>query len=323
MGKKVEERPYVEKRYATDKEWADARKGGIGGSDVASIMGINPYSSPLEVWLVKTGRAESPDLSEKESVEWGNRLEPLVAEKFAENHPELKVRRKNCTMVSVKRPWAFANIDRELRDPEGRHGVLEIKTTGMRSADQWVYGPPTHYLCQIQHYLSVTGWDFAWCAVLIGGQEYREFYVPRDEDDIRAIDEAVDEFWNVYVANETIPQLTGQGNESKALTEMYREDTGEYVPTLDSDFPELGERALLNDEIKALEARKKHLDNEIKARIGESRGIESESVRCTWVRSTSRKFDSKRFKEEKPEEYASYEVEYVRDGGLRFSPARD
>ena len=114
--------PYKEVRYATDGEWREARKGGVGGSDVGAILGLNPWKTPFEVWLEKTGRAEPPDLSGKESVEWGNRLEPLVAEKFAEMHPEFKVLRKNCTMVSKSRPWAFANIDREIRCADGRGG---------------------------------------------------------------------------------------------------------------------------------------------------------------------------------------------------------
>ena len=74
-----------------NKQWVEARKNGIGGSDVASIMGINKYSSPLSVWLIKTGREPSPDLSGNQAAEWGNRLEDVVADKFAEEHPELKV----------------------------------------------------------------------------------------------------------------------------------------------------------------------------------------------------------------------------------------
>lgn len=314
---------YEEVRYATDEEWREARKRGVGGSDVGSILGINPWSSPLEVWLVKTGRAEAPDLSGKESVEWGNRLEPLVAEKFADMHPELTVRRKNCTMVSKTRPWAFANIDRELRDAEGNRGILEIKTAGLRSADQWVFGVPEFYMCQVQHYLSVTGWDFAWVAVLVGGQEYREYLVQRDEDDIEAIDQAVDSFWNDFVLTGTMPQMTGKGHEGAALTRMHPHDDGSYIPVMDADLPILGERVSLGIEKKALDARIKQIDNELRALIGDARGVESESVRCTWVRGKSRKLDQKRLKEEAPETYGRYEIEYERDGGLRLSPARE
>lgn len=314
--------PYAEVRYATDDEWREARKDGVGGSDVAAVMGISPWKSPLEVWLEKTGRAEPPDLSGKESVEWGTRLEPLIADKFAEAHPELTVLRKNCTMVSRARPWALANIDRELRGPEGR-GVLEVKTAGLRSADSWVFGPPGHYLAQVQHYLSVTGWGYAWVAVLIGGQEYREYRIERDEADIGAIDEAVDGFWNGFVVPGVMPKMTGRGSEPEALLGMHPDPSDGYVPFMDADFPLFGERVSVGIEIKALEARRRRLDSEIKALIGDARGAETESVRCTWVRSKSRRLDARRLKEELPETYAEYEEEITRDGGLRLSPARE
>lgn len=291
-------RPYEEVRYATDEEWRRARLDGVGGSDVAAIMGLNKWRSPLEVWLEKTGRAEPPDLSGKQSVEWGVRLEPLIAAKFAECHPEMRVRRKNCTMVSVARPWARANIDRELVGPLGR-GVLEIKSVGLRSADEWVYGVPPYYEAQIQHYLSVTGWRYSFCAVLIGGQDYREHFVPRDEDDIASIDRAVDGFWNGFVMTGTMPQMTGLGDEGNALASLHPVGE-EYLKLLDADMPELGERALLNVELEGINSRKRELDSLIKAAIGDHRGIETESVRATWVR----KRDG-------------------RDGGLRFSPARE
>lgn len=314
-------RPYDEVRYATDEEWREARKHGIGGSDVGAVMGLSKWKSPLEVWLEKTGRAEPPDLSGKESVEWGNRLEPLVADKFAEMHPEYRVLRKNCTMVSKARPWAFANIDRELRGPEGR-GILECKTAGLRSDKDWVFGPPEHYLCQMQHYLSVTGWDFAWCAVLIGGQEYREYFFRRDDDDIAAIDSAVDSFWNGYVVPGVMPEMTGKGDEGAALAAMFPHGS-DYGKALDADFPEIGESVSLSQEIKALQARKREYDNAIKARIGESRGIDTESVHCTWVRSESSKFDAKAFDADHPGMRDPYITKYVKDGGLRFSPAKD
>ena len=314
-------RPFVEWRFGSDEEWREARKQGVGGSDVAAIMGISTYKSPLEVWLEKTGRAPSPDLSGNEKVEWGNRLEPMVADKFRDSHPELRVRRKNATMQSLERPWALANIDRELRGEEGP-GVLEIKTVGLRSADHWVFGVPDYYMTQVQHYLSVTGWNYAWVACLIGGQEYREYYVPRDEEDIAAIDRAVDTFWNDYVEKGVMPAMTGGGHEGNALAGMFPQGNG-YAKALDADFPELGERALIDQEIKELEARKKKLDNEIKARIGDGKGIDTESVHCTWVRFEASKFDAKAFDAANPGLRDPYITRYAKDSGLRFSPAKD
>lgn len=310
---------YDELRFSTHDEWVEARAKGIGGSDVAAIMGISAYKSPLEVWLEKTGKVPPADLSDNEKVEWGTRLEQVIANKFAEEHPNLKVLRKNCTMRSVDRPWALANIDRELRG-EGR-GILEVKTAGLRSEDQWVFGPPAYYLTQVQHYLSVTGWDYAYVAVLIGGQEYREYRIERDEEDIAAIDKAVDEFWNEYVMKGVMPKMTGKGRESQALTAFYPEGEGvEYVS--DMDMPILAERVELGRQIKALEERKKLIDNEIRARIGLGKCLESESVRATWVRTASKKFDAKAFDADHPGLRDKYMTDYVKDMGIRLSAAK-
>ena len=37
-------------------DWLAVRKHGIGSSDAAAAVGLNPYKSQLELWLEKTGR---------------------------------------------------------------------------------------------------------------------------------------------------------------------------------------------------------------------------------------------------------------------------
>lgn len=320
--------PYTEVRFEGTPEevgaaWVEARKSGIGGSDLSAIMGINRYTSPLDVWLVKTGQADSPDLSGKEAVEWGNRLEDTVAAKFAENHPELQVKRRNAMLVSKERPWAFANLDRTVRDADGRMGVLEIKTCGSRRAADWDDGVPAYYLAQVTHYLGVTGWGYAWVAVLIGGQEYREYYVPRDEEDVSAAVEAADTFWRDFVLTGTMPALVGLPCESAALMGMHPDPSEEYIPALDGDIPAVDEVAAIKSEISALESRKRVLEGSIKALIGDAKGIETPTRRITWVRSTRSSFDRAAFEEAHPGLLAEYVRTSRTDGGLRVSGKKE
>ena len=302
-----------------ERQWLEARKKGVGGSDVAAIMGVSKYSSPLEVWLVKTGREETPDISWKQSVEWGRRLEPTIAEKFAEEHPELKVEEPGCMFVSNDRPWAVASVDRVLEREDGAKGVLEVKTVGLRSAGDWEDWVPDYYMTQVVHYLAVTGFSFAWVAVLIGGQEYREYFVERDEEDVKAVSDAVDAFWNDFVIKDTIPQIVGSDGESQALSRMFSEPSDEMLQMLDEDLPQLE----LVDKYKAVkkdaEEQIKLYENEIKAYIGGKAGIETETRRIKWVRSSYSKLDTKKLKEEEPEIAERYSVEAKRDGGLRVS----
>ena len=38
----------------TREEWLARRRSGIGGSDVAAVLGLSPWKSPRQVWLDKT-----------------------------------------------------------------------------------------------------------------------------------------------------------------------------------------------------------------------------------------------------------------------------
>lgn len=317
-------KPYTEIRFTgtpeeINKQWVEARKNGIGGSDVASIMGLNKYSSPLNVWLVKTGREESPDLSDNQAVEWGNRLEDVVADKFADEHPELQVRRRNATMVSIKRPWAFANIDRWVTDGHGNVGILEVKTVGMRRAADWDNGVPLYYLTQVMHYMSVTGYQYAWVAVLIGGQEFREYYIERDEQDIQAIDDAVDTFWRDFVETDTAPALIGNDPEANALLSQHSDPSTEFIAMLDEDVSMLDELQEIKDQMDDLKRRKTLIENQIKDLIGDNKGIETETKRITWVRSTRSSFDKKAFDAAHPGITNDYMKTSVTNGGIRIS----
>lgn len=317
-------KPYREIRFfgtpeEINKQWVEARKNGIGGSDVASIMGLNKYSSPLNVWLVKTGREESPDLSDNQAVEWGNRLEDVVAAKFAEEHTELQVRRRNATMVSIKRPWAFANIDRWVTDGKGNVGILEVKTVGMRRAADWDNGVPLYYLTQVTHYMSVTGYQYAWVAVLIGGQEFREYYIERDEQDIQAINDAVDTFWRDFVETDTAPALIGNDPEANALLSQHSDPSTEFIAMLDEDVSMLDELQEIKDQMDDLKHRKTLIENQIKDLIGDNKGIETETKRITWVRSTRSSFDKKAFDAAHPGITQDYMKTSVTNGGIRIS----
>lgn len=323
-------RDYFTCTVRTEEEWHRLRREGVGGSDVAKIMGFSKYGSPLEVWLEKTGRTEPADLSDNQAVEWGNRLEDVVARKFAEDHPEYIVRNRDGrgrweTLVSKTRPWAHANLDRNLYGVgedgkrDGRRYLLEVKTCSAYRAEDWEDGVPDYYLTQVTHYLGVTGYEGAWVAVLIGGQEYREFYVERDEDDIRAVQEAVDAFWHDYVEADTPPALVGSDSEAAAVFGMHAEPGDEYEQALDEDVPELDELEQVRERIKELKARESELGTSIKARIGDLKGIETPTRKVTWSRSTSTTCDWRAFDKDHPHLMDSYIKTKPKDGGLRVT----
>lgn len=319
-------RPYTLLKFKGTKEeineqWREARHNGVGGSDVASIMGLNKFSSPLEVWLLKTGREKDKDLSDNQKVEWGVILEDVVADKFKSNHKdEFDVYRKNSMIVSKARPWAFANLDRYLVDRKTKKkGILEIKTADARRASDWDEGVPDYYLTQVTHYLSVTGYDFAVVAVLIGGNDYREFFIERDSEDIEAVNNAVDNFWHNFVVKDVAPALIGNQAESYTLLQVHNDPTDDFVEVLDADVSFLDEYIQLKEEKKCLEDRMKLYENQLKEVIGDSKGLITESRKVTWVRSQSQQFDKSRFATEHPELVEAYSQVKPKNMGLRIS----
>ena len=95
------------------EDWLAVRKGGIGSSDAAAAVGLNPYKSQLELWLEKTGRDGSlPKLDphdEESPAYWGNILEPIVAAHYTKRSG-YRVRRINAVLQhpNPDLPWMLA-----------------------------------------------------------------------------------------------------------------------------------------------------------------------------------------------------------------------
>ena len=145
-------------------EWLKARKG-IGGSDAASIVGMNPWRDNVELWEIKTGRREQEDISEKPAVKYGTEAEEHLRELFKLDYPHFNVNYVDNNMwKNTKMPWAHASLDGWLTDQNGRKGILEIKTTTIQRSSQkekWQEQIPQNYYIQLLHYLLVTEFEFA------------------------------------------------------------------------------------------------------------------------------------------------------------------
>src|SRR6185437_1023395 len=64
------------------EEWLAARQSGIGSSEAATACGINPYDTPLSLYLRKIGQGEP--IEETAAMRWGSRLEPVIADAYSE-----------------------------------------------------------------------------------------------------------------------------------------------------------------------------------------------------------------------------------------------
>lgn len=212
----------VDTKDLSRSEWLEVRKSGIGGSDAAAAIGLNPYMSQLELWLIKTGRDTTlprPDADDTtEPVYWGTLLEPIVAASYTKQTGN-RVRRINAVLRHPSIPFMLANIDREVIGVPGVQ-ILECKTAGEFGARLWREGVPEYVLVQVQHQLAVTGKKAADVAVLICGQKLEVHRIERDDELIARLIPLEAAFWR-YVETDTPPPADGSESADRALRCLY------------------------------------------------------------------------------------------------------
>lgn len=212
------------------KAQLEERRTGVGGSDAATVLGINPYSTTYELYLDKLGEAPPEDADFlKEARYWGSVLEQPVCDRYAEE-TGFKVQRANQLIRSKEHPFMIANIDRKVVGEEMRIG-FEAKTAARPDGwgDSGSDEIPPYIMCQVQHYLAVTGYDVWDLAVLIGNRDYRTYRINPIQHIIDDLVEAEEEFWD-RVESKVAPEPQWQSAATTRLIKnLYPGTNGQVV----------------------------------------------------------------------------------------------
>ena len=291
---------------ADREKWLEIRRGSIGGSDAAAILGLNPWKSAYTLWLEKTGQLQEEDKSTNEAVHFGSILEEVVAREFCQREGK-KVKR--CGLYrSRELPFLTASFDRLII---GEAAGLEIKTANAFKREEWEAGeiPPAYYL-QCQHYMFVSGLPRWYLACLVGGNHYVSWIVERDENDLSILIEAEKTFWD-KVHRGVMPDLDGSESTTAALKSVFHGGDADPVP-LPMDAAPLLTRW---DELKKLEAgiktEKQEIQNKLCGFLGDNEiGIlgEGDTARkVTWKTTAGRvTIDNKALKKDLPDVFEKY-----------------
>lgn len=170
-------------------DWLTARRQGLGSSDVAAILGISRYGNALSVYHDKTGGLplESDD---SEPALWGRAFEETVAREWARRNRSV-VRRVGLVQ-NTDRPWQMCTLDRRVLKCPLADGpekcAVEIKCRDKMKASQFRAGVADDVLVQTLWQADVCGFDHVHAAVLIGGNDYRQ-YVIRVRDHAQLVDD--------------------------------------------------------------------------------------------------------------------------------------
>lgn len=296
MAKKI-----ADTKKMTHEDWLELRKSSIGGSDAATCVNMNQYSSLITLYADKKGL--SKDRADNEAMRLGRDLEQYVAERFCEKEGK-KVRNDYFMYADDEYEFLTANIDRRV---VGENAGLEAKTMGSFNGYNLEAGEiPSHYYCQVQHYMMVMGFDKMYLAILVLQRGLYTFEIPRNDDFIRQLREAEVDFWTNYVEKNVVPEPDGSDASLATLKEFYPQSakgTEVTIPGLDRLVQDYKAAADREKEAKEL---KTTIQSQICAKLGSNEVGLGVAYGVSWKSQSKESIDAKRLKAELPQVYAKY-----------------
>jgi putative phage-type endonuclease len=289
---------------ANTPEWIGHRKGHLGASEVACVLGLSKWSTPLGLYSDKLSPALDDHMDERQ--EWGHRLEPAIAQWIADTQ-NITVLPSPGLLRSVEFPWLGATPDRVTDKGE----PVELKNSDFFMAKEWEDGVPDNYMIQVLVQMIVLGAKRGYLGVLHGGNRPEFFPIEWDQGIVDQIIRITKAFWYDHIVAKVAPEpLTS----SEAVLAF---------PTAPDTAIEGGE-ALWEawGAYGLLQAERKEIDNQLEAmdlQFKKAMGSEATSLTYadplrpepvtlfTWkTRKGSTRFDAARFKAEHPDLHADY-----------------
>jgi putative phage-type endonuclease len=272
------------------------RKKGIGGTDISAIVGMNPWKTPLDVWLDKTGQAE--DTPDNENLWWGREMEPVLAKRYEKETgvkvyiPPVDVLPYRLTMP----PWYLGSPDGlincneiEMVTPVAEGGV-DFKTSGR--PQEWgepgTDDIPQQYIIQAEWYMGLTGAQWWDVAVLLMGftRKFAIYRVHRDDELIGDLTEAGEKFWKDHVLTGVAPALDGSKSATEYLKRKYPSNLGPMLEPTDAEIlATIQSYQYARNNLKHLEREVDGYENILKALVGDFSGLQGPWGSITWKKS--------------------------------------
>ena len=295
------------------QEWLADRQFGIGSSEVATILGLNPWETPLQLWRRKKGI--DPPKAENFAMKAGHYLEDAVSKFYADETGKdiIKASAGDWLIVNKEKEFLRVSPDRTYWIPgrpksDRNKGIVECKTTQMEVDRD---NPPQHWFCQLQYQLGVAELEQGALAWLTMGREfgYRDFTFDKEFYDWMV--EEVEKFWTDNIVGNVEPDPV---NVEDVLLRNPRHLPGKLVEA-DADIIEACKQLKeIKEELSDLDSRKKELEDKIKMSMGDAEALTAPGgtpakpvILATWkAAKDSQKFDEKSFAASEPNMYQSY-----------------
>lgn len=294
--------------------WLNERRKGIGGSDVAAIVGISPWATPLDIYEQKLGIA--PPAHETEAMYWGTALEPAIRQAYSDKTGYL-VKKPENAFVHPKYSFMRANLDGIVLND---NRITEFKTAstskgwGEPGSDEI----PDYYLTQVQHYMAVVDRPVCDVAVLVAGRDFSIYTVEADKELQEQLIEIEAEFWN-KVENQIPPEPTNYKEFQKIRKQSFPESG---CIEADPDVIEVVQQYLEADaEEKAVSERLSDLKKKIAELLGDNNAFTLNGKKLvSWKRgATCKRINSAYLKTNYPEVFEKCSTVSTNAPSLTFS----
>lgn len=298
-------------------EWLKYRESGIGSSEVATIVGLNPWETPYQLWRRKVG-LDAPK-QENFAMKAGHYLEDAVSLFWQDETGQqvIKSSAGDWLIRDDERPYLQVSPDRtywlaDMPHSNENKGILECKTTQMTIDEDDI---PKHWFVQVQYQLGVAGYQHGSLAWLTQGRNfgYKDLaFVP---DFFAWLVDEVDKFW---VDNIQAKQEPTAANVQDILLKYNRHTDGKIVEVNDEIFAAYQDLKAVKDELSAIEEKKTALEEKIKLGFGDAEAISYDGqTLATWkAPKPSNKFDAKAFTAAHPD--LAKEFTFPTQGARRF-----
>lgn len=278
----------------------------LGGSDIAAVLGISPWKTPLDLYMDKVKpRAEG---ERKRVFTRGIRWESVVAEMLVErlqaDGHTVEIIASNNRYRDQQHDFMAAEIDFEVKlDGSDEITNVELKTVHPFKMREWGESDsdnmPTHYTAQVMWGLGVTGRRNGILAALFGADELRAYPVARDEEIVQALRERGCDFWNNHVRAGIPPEPINIADTSK----LFLEDGEAEAMSADPQLAEwLMRMRFVRAEIKAREAEADALEFQIRRAMGSNTQVlmPNGKAACEWKTRSGSYLDEAALKEAHP-----------------------
>lgn len=310
-------------RPSSQAEWLEVRKTGIGSSEVGTILGLNPWETPYQLWRRKTGR--DPEKPVNFAMTAGHYLEDAVSLFYrdATGKEIIKASAGDWIIRNNDKPFMQVSPDRTFWIPgmtkaNTNKGILECKTTQMEVDADSV---PHHWFAQLQYQLGVAELPEGAIAWLTQGRNFGYKDFEYDEEFFGYMSEEVERFWVDNIIGGHEPDMT---TVEDVLLRNPRHTLGKTFEADEELIDACRELKELKESLSTMDARKKELEGMIKIAMGDAEALVANieggnrmTTLATWkAAKDSLKFDEKKFAAENPDLFATYQ--FTQPGSRRF-----